>query len=466
MKRSLVWFQRDLRLRDNLALAQAFCSSEEVLPIYILDTSGNTFLGEAQHWWLHHSLLSLKKKMRSMGLELFLFKGKPEEVIIALSKQHEIEHVYWNRCYEPLSLAQEARIKKGLESIGVGSTSYNSSLLIEPLEVKNQSGGFFKVFTPFWKHCISSIDIPSPVVLNKIPACIKSEGESIQEWNLQPKSWGGGFADLWEPGEDGAIRKLETFIHKIEYYARSRDIPGEEGTSMLSPHLHFGEISVWDLYRAACGSSAANSMSAASVERFIAEIGWREFSYYLLQHKSDLADSNFRAEFDDFPWEKDDEVLTRWQSGETGYPIVDAGMRQLWKTGYMHNRVRMIVASFLTKHLLIDWRQGAKWFLDTLFDADLASNSASWQWVAGSGADAAPYFRIFNPILQGQKFDSEGKYVRTWVRELEDVQNKFIHSPWECPYKPRNYVSRVVEHDFARKRAMDAYNQMKATMLK
>lgn len=469
MSTAIVWFRQDLRCHDNPALYAACNNHRALIPLYILEEPSES-IGGSQGWWLHHSLSSMQKELKIHGLELCLKKGNALLILKKLIEHHAITEVYWNRCYEPEHIARDTHIKNELTTLGIKVNSFNGRLLNEPWTIKNKNNEYFKVFTPFWKQCLKQIEIPNTLVIHDWPDSPDITSDNISNWNLLPKKpdWAKEFHDFWEPGEVGALKKLELFIqHHLQNYKKYRDEPSKIGTSRLSPHLHFGEISPWQVWRAIEQVQFQQNFDPGSVERFQAELGWREFSYYLLYHVPSLPHENFRREFDAFLWQNDNEQLKLWQKGLTGYPIVDAGMRELWRTGYMHNRVRMIVASFLVKDLLIDWREGAKWFWYTLLDADLASNSASWQWVAGTGADSAPYFRIFNPILQGEKFDPQGKYVKTWVPELAQVPNQWVHKPWEAPKNEllitlgKDYPFPLVDHNLARKRALQLYQEIK-----
>lgn len=464
---ALVWFRHDLRLNDNPAFIDACSNHQLVIPLYIYDEK-TSVLGGAQGWWLHHSLTSLSDSLGRLGLNLILRNGDPLEIILELVKKTPVSSVYWNRCYEPAAIARDKKIKATLLERGIEVQSSNGSVFHEPWTIKNKSGDYFKVFTPYWKHCKQTLHIqPSPFLQNR-PAAITVQSDTLLEWNLLPPiNWAARFNDYWTPGENGAQNKLQEFIeYQLNGYKKNRDFPIKNATSRLSPHLHFGEISPWTVLRAIELAKLDPDCDLVSAEHFLSELGWREFSIYLLYHFPKLPSENFRNEFDAFPWHNDESLLSCWQKGLTGYPIIDAGMRELWTTGYMHNRVRMIVASFLTKGLLIDWRLGADWFLDTLVDADLANNSASWQWVAGCGADAAPYFRIFNPVLQSQKFDPDGSYIRHWVPELFQLDGKSIHAPWESTECNRIYLNipypkPIIHHHEARTKALNYYNQIK-----
>ncbi|MCW8399278.1 DNA photolyase family protein [Legionella sp. PATHC038] len=464
---ALVWFRRDLRLNDNPAFIEACSRHQFVIPLYIYDEK-NSVLGGAQAWWLHHSLTSLSNSLAQLGLNLILRKGEPLEIILDLIKKSSVSSVYWNRCYDPAAIMRDKKIKATLLEQGIEVLSFNGSVLHEPWTIKNKNGDYFKVFTPYWNHCKQNLNIQAAMHLEHRPAGIEVDSDKLLEWKLLPTiNWAARFKEYWTPGEEGAQQKLLEFIeHQLNDYKKNRDFPIKNATSRLSPHLHFGEISPWTIVRAIELAKLEPKCDLSSADHFLSELGWREFSVYLLYHFPKLPSANFRNEFDAFPWHNDEKLLACWQKGLTGYPIIDAGMRELWATGYMHNRVRMIVASFLTKGLLIDWRLGADWFLDTLVDADLANNSASWQWVAGSGADAAPYFRIFNPVLQSQKFDADGSYIRQWVPELSQLKSQSIHAPWESIdseriYRTTNYPMPIINHHEARTMALNYYNQLK-----
>ncbi len=472
MTTAIVWFRQDLRLDDNPAFFEACARYETVVPLYIFDGK-NSVLGKAQAWWLHHSLNALQQSLyKKMGLKLVLRKGNPLEIILELMHATPINAVYWNRCYEPLAIERDKKIKTKLNQFDIDVQSFNASLLNEPWAISNKKGEFFKVFTPYWKTCRQALS-PQPIQKRIArPAGIDVVSDKIDDWKLLPSlDWASQFPNFWTPGEQGAQQRLTQFIKKeLHGYKINRDFPEKEATSRLSPHLHFGEISPWAILRAVQLATLDPNCNFADVEHFLSELGWREFSYYLLYHVPSLPQKNFKNDFDAFPWHNDKALLACWQKGLTGYPIIDAGMRELWATGYMHNRVRMIVASFLTKGLFIDWRLGADWFLDTLVDADLANNSSAWQWVAGCGADAAPYFRIFNPVLQSQKFDPHGTYIRRWVPELISLKNDVIHAPWEAPdstaiYTQTNYPRPIINHSETRTKALHYYSQLKNSNL-
>ena len=447
----IVLFRQDLRLHDNPALLAACQTGHPVIPLYVLDDEhpGKWKLGGASRWWLHHSLASLEKALGLKGSKLFLYKGNTLEVVAKLIQKYQVKTLFWNRCYEPYAI----ELGRKLMNMLPGSKSYNGSLLFEPWEILNQQNQPFKVFTPFWRKCreVGLIDTPLDAPEHIPTAHIDSE--RLDSWNLLPThpDWAEGFRNTWQVGEAAADAKLAACgAQMLDAYEKERDIPSLAATSWLSPHLHFGEISPRQIVHRV--HDIPNS------EKFMSELGWREFSYHQLYHYPQLAEESWRGQFNSFPWRDNPVYLKKWQQGKTGYPIVDAGMRQLWTTGWMHNRVRMIVASFLVKDLFIPWQEGAKWFWDTLVDADLASNSASWQWVAGCGFDAAPFFRIFNPITQSQKFDPSGIYIKRWVPELSSVPAEHIHTPWSRCAK---YPSPIVNHDDARKEALQAFKELK-----
>lgn len=469
MSVALHWFRQDLRCQDNPALSAACQAHTSLLPLYIDEIQPARPMGGAQRWWLHHSLESLGGDLHAHGLKLCLRRGDPLNLLLHLIEKHSIDAVYWNRCYEPQQIERDSGIKAALTAKGIKVYSFNGGLLNEPWTVCNQSGHYYKVFTPYWRQCLRQMPQNPAQIIEQWPHSLPADSDELKAWQLLPDNpdWAAGFKAYWQPGEQGALARLADFItHHVDHYAGKRDIPIHDATSRLSPHLHFGEISPWRLWRVAQEAKLNPACDIHSVDKFLTELGWREFSHHLLYHFPQLPDTPFKQEFKDFPWQQDEEALMRWQRGLTGYPIVDAGMRELWRSGYMHNRVRMIVASFLTKDLFIDWRTGASWFWDTLLDADLANNSASWQWVAGSGADAAPYFRIFNPVLQGEKFDPLGEYVKKWVPELESVKAKWVHKPWLAPSGElgitlgKEYPHRLVDHNEARAFALSSYKAL------
>lgn len=463
---AIVWFRNDLRLQDNPALLAAALSGDEVIPLYILDEE-TIKLGSANRWWLHYSLESLSNDIKQMGGKLCLRQGNALEVLKIICEKQDVKAIYWNRRYDFHGCEQDKLIKLYFQNQSVNVQSFNGNFLFDPYVVKNGKGTFFQVFTPFWKHCINAYTpIHQPC---EKPKFIKfnqdfCDSQKLPEWNFLPTkpNWAKGFESLWEPGENGAKKRLKNFLKiGLKDYKINRDFPSIEATSKLSPHLRFGEISPRTIWYEVKNKLVDSPNLNEDAFGMLSEIGWREFANYLLFHCPHMPDQPLRKDFLNFPWQENkNDFFKKWQQGETGYPIVDAGMRELWHTGWMHNRVRMIVASFLVKHLLIHWKSGETWFFDTLVDADIASNSMNWQWVAGSGCDAAPYFRIFNPILQGKKFDPNGYYIRHWVPELKDVSNNFIHSPWMAQNRGK-YVLPIVNHEEARKKALQAYEVLK-----
>ncbi len=457
----LLWFRRDLRLEDNPALCAAAATGRPVIPVYVLDEAlEGRPIGAAARWWLDKSLRALTAALEKHDARLILRRGAVAEVLGGLAAKTGATGVYWNRLYEPAAVARDERLTRGLQACGLEVRTFNGALLTEPGSVRTATGGAYKVFTPFSYAVRRSLGkaILSPAP-ERLPPAPSPQSEDLADWRLHPSSpdWSGGFGD-WRPGEAGARDRLEQFLDRgLDRYATARDVPGVEGSSRLSPHLHWGEISPWRVYAAVRHAADAGKTNDNAVQSFTGEILWREFNAHLLAAFPTLPRDSFKPEFDAFPWRRDPEGFAAWSRGRTGYPLVDAGMRQLWATGWMHNRVRMIAASFLVKHLLIDWREGEAWFWDTLVDADLASNVGNWQWVAGSGADASPWFRIFNPTAQGRRFDPEGAYVRRWVPELAELPARLIHTPWEAPEAMRRgYPLPIVEHGAGRTRALAA----------
>ncbi len=456
----IIWFRNDLRLEDNPALSYAAGLNLPLIPLYIWDTNlSDKLIGSAQKWWLHHSLLSLKTSLKNYSLDLVFRKGNPKDILNEVIKLSGAKFLVWNRVYEPDSIVRDTSIKDYFIKQGIEVKTFNSLLLFEPWEIKNNTGENYKVFTPYWRYCLTK-EPRRVLAIPKIPVTqnLQIKSDDIDNWKLIPCSpnWAANFEHYWSPGEAPATLKLSAFVSNVmDSYSVARDFPASKGTSKLSPYLHFGEISPNQIWYEAHNIADRKGYNV-NIEKYLAELGWREFSYNLLYYYPTIDREPINKKFIKFPWVFDQKKFDAWKKGSTGYPIVDAGMRELWSSGWMHNRVRMIVASFLTKHLLIHWHYGAMWFLDTLLDADFASNSASWQWVAGCGSDAAPYYRIFNPILQGQKFDPKGEYVRKWVPEIAHLPDNIIHTPWKYS-SAIDYVKPIVDHDKARQVALNCY---------
>ncbi|MDZ7735861.1 MAG: deoxyribodipyrimidine photo-lyase [Gammaproteobacteria bacterium] len=469
----IVWLRQDLRLADNPALRAAYERGGAVIPAYIWAPAeeGNWAPGSASCYWLHQSLLSLNAELEKAGSRLIIRQGGSLEELDKLIRETGADAVYWNRRYEPAARQRDADIKNRLCSRGVTVESYNGNLLFEPSGILNKQGRPFKVFTPYWRHCRLQGEPEPPL---PAPRSLRAPENwplsvSLKKLQLEPSvDWTAGIRGTWNFGATGARRALRDFLRDgIEHYAAQRDYPGIRGVSRLSPRLHFGEISprqVWSAVRDH-GSGKGRLSESKHAEAYLRQLGWREFGQYLLFHFPHIPDAPFNDDYRNFPWQWDTSLLRLWQRGETGYPIVDAGMRELWHTGYMHNRVRMIVASFLVKDLLVHWLEGARWFWDTLVDADLANNTLGWQWAAGCGADAAPYFRIFNPTRQAQRFDPDGTYIRRWLPELKRLPDKDLPRPWEAGAASLNkasvvlgktYPEPIVDHQQARAKALAA----------
>lgn len=459
----IVWFRQDLRREDNPALRAAYVQGAPVIPVYILDdvNSGDYKMGGASRWWLHQSLNKLND---SLSGHLSVFAGDAADIIPRIAKSVGAQAVHWNRCYEPWRTARDKTIKQTLKDDGYEVKSFNGSLLWEPWDTHKDDDTPYKVFTPFYKKgCLANngepphpIDAPERLTYGDSP----KEAVSIDDLGLMPSiTWYKTMDKEWTPGEDGAMKRLNDFLEDgLRGYKDGRNFPDKLNVSRLSPHLHYGEISPRTVWHKARQVMIAEGIEK-DAEHFCSELGWREFSNNLLYHFPTLPEEPLQEKFKNFEWHKNDEALERWQKGMTGYPIVDAGMRELWATGYMHNRVRMIVGSFLVKDLLLHWKHGERWFWDTLVDADLANNSASWQWIAGCGADAAPYFRIFNPVTQGQKFDPDGNYVRRWVPEIASLPDKYLHAPWETKHNC-DYPDPIVDHKEAREEALALFKAL------
>jgi len=477
---AIIWFRRDLRVADNPALKASLEDGHRPLAVYIHDEPDPDWpLGAASAWWLHHSLVALKQSLQQLGSDLLILSGDAQRQLARLIDCTGAEAVYWNRCYEPAPARRDAALEIYLKQHGIDVCSYNASLLREPWQLLKIDGTPYRVFTPFWKS-LCKIGPSRELVsisgnIPTFPEDKQPESLTIESLGLLPDiPWDEAFYTHWTPGEDGAWNTLEDFCEsRLNGYKTDRDIPETSATSRLSAHLHFGEISALQLWQFLSNWSASDASpgTLTAVDTWLRQLAWREFSHHLLHHFPHTSLQPLDARFKCFPWRTDyAESLANWQRGQTGIPIVDAGMRELWATGYMHNRVRMIAASLLTKNLCIPWQEGARWFWDTLVDADLANNTMGWQWTAGSGADAAPFFRIFNPVLQGEKFDPAGVYVRRWVPELANLDNKVIHQPWSAEPGSladadirlgREYPQPVVDLKTSRQQALAAWERVK-----
>lgn len=478
----IVWFRDDLRLADHPALHAAARTGAPVVCLHVLDEQSGALkppearpIGGATRWWLAQSLRALNESLVRLGASLVRRKGPAARVIAGLAREVEAGTVFWNEIAQAPHLAVADQVKSELDKIGVHSERLPGDLLAAPASIRNKENRGLRVFTPFWRRVQSLGDppkpLPAPKKLNGVPGVAS---DRLESWKLEPSKpdWAGGLRESWTPGEASARKLLKSFLRGgVASYTGDRDRPDRDGTSRLSPHLRFGEISPRQVWHASHFVAAEHPKLSGGIDKFLSELGWREFCRHLLFDVPDLATRNLQPSFDDFPWKTDNKALRAWQRGLTGYPIVDAGMRELWHTGVMHNRVRMVVASFLVKHLLIDWRHGEQWFWDTLVDADAGSNPANWQWVAGCGADAAPYFRVFNPILQGEKFDPDGVYVRRWVPELKELSDKLIHQPWTAtPLElasagvtlGKDYPEPIIDHKVGRERALAAYKKTRS----
>ncbi|MDF1586791.1 deoxyribodipyrimidine photo-lyase [Rhodospirillales bacterium YIM 152171] len=474
---ALVWFRQDLRLADNPALVAAARSGRPVLAAFVLDdeSPGVRPAGGASRWWLHHSLEALAAALQERGVRLVLRRGPAEREIRAVAAEIGVREVFWSRRYEPWSIAVERRLEEVLASDGIELRTGNALLAFEPWEIAQKGGGPYKVFTPYWRawseRGAPPAPLPAPGRLEGFAG--KVTGDALADWALLPHKpdWAGGLRETWTPGEASALDAAETFLDgPVLGYAQGRDRPAGPGTSRLSPHLHWGEISPRQLWHAARLRCLEDETRWGRMLPFIRQLAWRDFAYHSLWHFPDLAERPMRPEFERFPWRDDEAGFRAWSRGRTGYPMVDAGMRELWHTGWMHNRLRMITASFLVKDLLIPWQRGEAWFRDTLCDADCANNAMGWQWVAGCGIDTAPFFRIFNPVTQGERHDPEGSYVRQWVPELARLPKKWIHNPSAAPPAVlreagvtlgRDYPEPIVDHARARERALEAYGEVR-----
>ena len=485
MHTTIHWFRNDLRLADNPALHHA-AQQGPVVPVFIWTptdhatpgsrTPGNWPPGGASQWWLHQSLSSLATSLQRSGSSLVIRQGDALEHLKQIASATKADAIVWNRRYEPALIDADKHLKRSLTDAGINAQSFNGALLYEPWDIETKTGNPYQVFTPFHRTVQAMPEPSKPIDAPKQlqPPTNWPKSDTLADLKLMPTiNWYAGLADAWDPSEQGGINQLKAFVNEpIADYLSDRDFPAKQATSRLSPYLHHGEISPRQAYHAAAAATRDSISDARKKNAFgyIRQLIWREFAHHLLYHFPQTPDNPLREKYKAFPWIDHTKgpghaALTAWKRGQTGYPIVDAGMRELWHTGYMHNRVRMVVASFLVKHLLIHWHEGAKWFWDTLVDADLANNTLGWQWAAGCGADAAPYFRIFNPITQGEKFDAQGDYVKKWCPELKELPTQYIHQPWHCPPMQlsaanvtlgETYPAPIVDHKQARERALSA----------
>jgi len=472
----IVWFRQDLRLSDNPALAAAAKTGAPLLPVYVLDDDAPARwrMGGASRWWLHGSLASLDSALQALGGYLVLRKGRAPEELAALLRETNASAIHASQGHAPWDKAVERDVASLCRETGAALQLHPDGMLFAPGTIGTKDNKPYRVFTPFWKACLAAPEPRAPMPAPALGAFATGVGgEPLDSLSLLPAKpdWAGGLREAWQPGEEAARERLADFIDgPLADYADGRNDLFGDPTSRLSPYLHFGEISPHQVWHAVRHAAAAKPGASRGADAFLRELGWRDFSYHLLHDFPDIADKPLRPEFADFPWRNDDDALLAWQRGRTGYPVVDAAMRQLWHTGWLPGRARMIVASFLVKHLLVPWQSGEAWFWDTLVDADPANNAASWQWVAGCGMDAAPYFRVFNPILQGRKFDPDGDYVRQWVPELRGLSASDIHAPWEVPdlilaqagvTLGHTYPQPIVDHGAARQRALAAFETIK-----
>ncbi len=483
MHRGLFWFRSDLRLKDNPALNAAVSSCDQLALLYIHNPKekASWSMGSASKWWLHHSLIALQNDLRKQDSELQIIMGEPKKVLLEICKKLRISQVFWNRIYEPDGIERDKKIKNSLKNTSIKAKSFNASLLYEPWDILKNDGTPYRVFTPYWKMIQKNgLDFKLEKNIKTFPKKLNIKSVfpifKIDSLELLPSvKWDENFYQTWQPGEQGAQKNFKKFLKSgLNHYEEGRDIPAEKITSKVSPFLHFGEISSRQIVNAIhkyLQKHNNDKQLISQANSYIRELAWREFAYHLLFHFPHTVDVALNHKFSRFPWSKRyAKQLHAWQNGETGIPLVDAGMRELWHTGWMHNRVRMVVGSFLTKNLLIPWQMGSQWFWDTLVDADLANNTLGWQWIAGCGADAAPYYRIFNPVLQSKKFDREGIYIRKWVPELNKLPSNIIHAPWETSTKilkqygivlGKDYPKPIVDLKTSREAALAAYNKIK-----
>jgi deoxyribodipyrimidine photo-lyase len=470
MSKAIVWFRRDLRVADHAALHRACAAHDGIVPLYIHapQEEEDWQPGGASRWWLHHALQALDVALRRHQAGLHIRQGDSLQTLLDVVQKSGADTVYWNRLYEPAAIARDTRIKAALREQGVTAHSFGGALWQEPWQLATQDGQPYRVFTPYWRKLRPLIDTPEPLPVPTLRLVHIGDGLPLAALELLPRiAWDSGIRETWTPGEHGGQSMLDLFADDaVMNYATARDVPGRHGTSRLSPHLHFGEITPTQIHHGLIERLRQHDAKRRpDIEPYLRELGWREFAHHLLYHFPKTPTDNFNPRFDGFSWSPDNEAwLARWQRGQTGIPLVDAGMRELWHTGWMHNRVRMVVASFLTKNLRQHWHHGARWFWDTLVDADLANNTLGWQWVAGCGADAAPYFRVFNPITQAQKFDAKGIYLRRWLPELSSASDALLHEPWkdEALLKRSGYPRPMVDLGASRQSALAAYQASRA----
>ncbi len=469
MANAIIWFRRDLRLTNHPALQAAIAAGYAPIPLYIHapEEDGDWPIGAASAVWLDRSLRALDQSLNLLGSRLIVRHGRSIEVLQDLIDQAKVEAVFWHRLYEPLAIERDSQIKQSLKARGIHAESFNGSLLVEPWQIKTGSGDPYRVFTPFWKNAKQHIeDIRVQAAPESLPPVDqKIRSEQIDALKLIPSPrWDRSFWQQWQPGEIGAQDLLDAFLDgAVDGYKTQRNYPDRIGSSKLSPHLHFGEISPQQIINTTLAKRWP-AKNQPDIDHYFSELGWREFNHHLLYHFPHTPNENLNPRFAEFAWaEVDENLLAAWQRGQTGVPIVDAGMRELWSTGWMHNRIRMVVASFLTKNLRYHWLHGARWFWDTLLDADLANNTQGWQWTAGTGADAAPYFRIFSPVAQTEKFDAKGVYIRRWVPELAKLPDKLLAEPWTQPqllktFAPDYPIQPIVDLKASRQAALQAYS--------
>jgi len=463
---ALVWLRNDLRLSDNPALSAAFKHSEHVTALYINETDpGLRHPGGASRWWLHHSLQDLSHRLAEHGVQLIVSTGKACQSIHAAISETGADAVFWNRRYSAGEIGVDLVIENALKAKGVAVQSFAANVLVEPWAIKTKTGNPYSVYTPFW-NALKALDIASPL---RAPAARTSVQSHAVDADYKQPQWARKLQDHWQIGEAGAHSVLTSFLDdRLDDYAQGRDFPARASTSKLSPHLRFGEISPRQIWHAAQALAQREPGMTDAVNKFLSELAWRDFNYHQLYHRDDIATVPMQAKYADMPWRQAPDNLRAWQRGQTGMPLIDAGMRELWATGFMQNRIRMLTASLLSKNLLIDWRLGEQWFWDCLCDADIANNPGNWQWVAGSGLDAAPYFRIFNPVVQGERFDADGAYVRQWVPELSSLPDKWIQQPFAAPPEVlakagvtlgNTYPHPIVDLKLSREQALEAMRQ-------